>query len=154
MPVNGHDVASMEDMDRCGYLLFQSASEPSEHALRLLIGEAKPGEEKYDVAVGSTVFPSRTIQHRADCRLFEVRWMRCTTYMIRDEAYVAPDAYDQFNGRRFVLFSKSRLLDLTKASSIAELIGPVRHWGIYCLNHVIDVVSNEDPIVQIVKSPK
>jgi hypothetical protein len=146
--------ATIGDIDGCRHLFLHGVSEPNDHELRLLIAEAKLGEIDNDVVVGRTIFPSRPIRYTEDCRLFEVHWLHCAAYLVRDEAYAVPDSYDQFSGQRFVLYSKSRFLDLMLATTIKELVGPIRHWGILCLNHVVDVISKHDPVVRIARAPR
>ena len=70
-------------------------------------------------------------------------------YSVRNESYTVWDDYEEFDGKIFRIFSKSRYLDFISISTIAteEYPGPYKHYGMSCLNHVIDVVSNTDPII-------
>jgi hypothetical protein len=70
-------------------------------------------------------------------------------YSVRNESYTVWDDYEEFDVKIFRIFSKSRYLDFISISTIAteEYPGPYKHYGMSCLNHVIDVVSNTDPII-------
>jgi hypothetical protein len=145
--------ATIGDIDGCEYLYLEFAYEGGDHRLRLLITEAEVTDKVHHLVIGGTDFASNHIEHTAYCRCFEVTWPNSIAYSIRNESYCGPDGYEQFNGRSFVLYSKSRYLDFVSAATIAtkEYPGPFKHWGIFTLNHVIDVVSTDEPSVRIVQ---
>ncbi|WP_232289113.1 hypothetical protein [Paenibacillus sp. Aloe-11] len=70
-------------------------------------------------------------------------------YSVRNESYTVWDDYEQFDGKIFRVYSKSRYLDFIKISTIAtdDYPGPYKHYGISCSNHIIDIVSTSDPII-------
>ena len=51
-----------------------------------------------------------------------------------------------------MIYTKSRYLDFIKEHTLADQIcgdvyPPFRHYGIVCLNHIIDIVSIDTPKV-------
>ena len=83
---------------------------------------------------------------------YELFWDRYFTFMVRDEGAAAFRKEEVYLGLGVRLFRKSWLLDSISELSngsheIPEVRGPVKHFGIYCLNHIVDVLAYENPLV-------
>lgn len=146
-------MATIGDVDGCEYLYLEFAYEGGDHRLRLWITEAELTDKVTPLVIGGIDFAPKSIEHTADCRCFEVTWASTIAYSIRNESYCGRSRYEQFDGRHFVLYAKSHYLDFVSAATLAtqEYPGPFKHWGIFTLNHVIDVVSTDEPKIRIVK---
>ena len=94
---------------------------------------------------------ARVISHSEGCRVFEVCWPSYIAYSVRNESYVANDKYEQSAGRLLVKYTKSRFLEYVELGTFAtsEYPGSFAHWGVICSNHIIDVVSTEEPEVRM-----
>lgn len=150
-----------EQIDSCTWLYLDEIREPSDNELVIRILEAVTGEDKIGKntldplpEIREILRESKPIVHETGCRVFSLRWPTYIAYSIRNESYVTPDDYEQFEGRLFVKYSKSRYLDFVGSATFAtsEYPGPYAHYGIYCLNHIIDVVSISTPEIEIDKS--
>lgn len=145
------------EIQGCKWLFMNSISEPSDNELRLQIFEAvtlpasldtfRPLNEALDLnlPLGSP------IEHVTGCKIFTLQWPSYVAYSVRNESYTTVDNYEIFEGRNFVKYSKSRYLDFVRDATFADdgFPGPMTHWGIFCLNHIIDVVSCHQPDVSI-----
>jgi hypothetical protein len=91
------------------------------------------------------------IEHVKGCKIFTLQWRSYIAYSVRNESFTTADNYEIFEGRNFVKYSKSRYLDFVRDATFADdgFPGPMTHWGIFCLNHIIDVVACHPPEVSI-----
>lgn len=71
-------------------------------------------------------------------------------YSVRNESYAQHTSYEQLTGHKFRLYSRSHYLDFVEAATIAsnDYPGPMRHYGIICEDHIIDVVSVNEPDIE------
>jgi hypothetical protein len=84
---------------------------------------------------------------------YELVWDRYFTFMVRDESTAALRKGEEFAGHGVRLFKKSWLLaavpDLSNGlHDLPGIRGPVKHFGLYCLNHIVDVLAYEEPVVR------
>ena len=150
-----------EQIDACKWLYLDDVREPSDNELVIRILEAVSGEDEIDAnaldplrEIREILRESKPIVHESGCRVFHLRWPTYIAYSVRNESYVTPDDYEDFEGRLFVKYSKSRYLDFVGSATFAtsDYPGPFDHYGIYCLNHIIDVVSVSAPEIRVDKA--
>lgn len=76
-------------------------------------------------------------------------------HLTRNESYTAWDEYDIRKGLHFIIFERSRLLDMLDTLILHTVDhswpGIGRHFGIYTFEHIIDVISANDPIIKKIK---
>ena len=104
------------------------------------------------INIGSVLLSDvRAIETNPGNFSFELVWPTYILYSVRNESFANPDETEKWEGRLFCTYSKSHFLEYAKSSTIAsdEYPGPFQHWGINCLNHVIDVISHKQPILKI-----
>ena len=70
--------------------------------------------------------------------------------MERDESYTVYDEYEISRGRWLMVFERSRLMDDLAHHTFAtdRYPGPLTHYGIYCEDHLIDVVTTSTPSIR------
>lgn len=80
---------------------------------------------------------------------FRISFRSYVAFNVRVEHFFAPEAEADFEGSQFVRFKKSRYLDYVNDTSYGEEVHPGRnfHYGIYCLNQLVDVITKEAPQV-------
>lgn len=147
----------VSEISSCKWIFLTSIGEPEENSLQLEISEAMtlhdPEAEarplieslEHGLPLGSP------IKHVTGCRVFIVEWPNYVAYSVRNESYVTKDEYEIFEGRNFVKYTKSRYLDFVAQATFAgdRYPGPMTHWGVFCLNHIVDVVSCSEPLLQV-----
>ena len=148
----------IEEIQSCQYLFMHEIGEPIDNELRIVIHEAKAGvagkrkvaEEQSEV-LKKILEKAAPIEHGADCKIFELYWPSYVAYSVRNESYTTVDDYEKFEGRLIVKYTKSRYLDFVSKATFADSTfpGPLSHFGIFCLNHIIDVISTEEPHVTV-----
>ena len=137
-----------QQLNDCKCIFLQSLSEPEENAINAIILEAKSGE-LVDRGVVRPVTGLSPIEHTKGCRVFEISWRSYIAYAVRNESY-AQNGTDEFEGRLFRISSKSHFLDYVTQATFAtpNFPGPFRHWTLACLNHVVEVVSQVEPVMR------
>jgi hypothetical protein len=152
--------SSVAEIRSCEWLFLRTLEEPQDNALRIVVEEARAGAPADPKAAAeaaslpgleSILQGARLISHTQGCRVFEVTWPSYIAYSVRNESYVANDRHEEYEGRLLVKYTKSRFLDYVELGTFAtpEYPGPSSHWGVICGNHVIDVVSTEEPEVRV-----
>lgn len=84
---------------------------------------------------------------------YEIIFEDYVLHMTRKESFTTGDDYEIRHGKYFILFERSRLLDSMSAFVECELIKAVRdnvsrHYGIYCQNHIVDIITTNEPIIR------
>ncbi|MBT2690851.1 hypothetical protein J7I93_22185 [Bacillus sp. ISL-47] len=134
-----------------GYIYLNSIFEPEDNTLIIDIDRCKTN----DIIVGENDTSSSYGSIYADETLPIIRlkfdWY--IAYSIRNESFTTMDEYELYEGRVFSLYSKSRYLDFIEVGTIAGEIypGPLKHYGINALNHIIDVISTEPPSISVIQ---
>ncbi|MBO7746986.1 hypothetical protein I8J29_22540 [Paenibacillus sp. MWE-103] len=90
-------------------------------------------------------------QDDAKFPLIEIAFDSYIGFSIRKESYTLWDDYEEFEGKIFRVFEKSRYLDFIRLATFAseEHPGPFKHYGVAGLNHIVDIISSDDPIVRV-----
>ena len=90
--------------------------------------------------------------------VYEITFEDYIINQTRNESYATYDEYEIRKGNPLIIFEKSRLLDLlpqlTACTSCTDgTFYPEKwtHYGIYCENHVIDVISCSQPKIRKVQ---
>ncbi len=149
-------------LDSCQYLYLRDLGEPRDNSLRLVIQEADASGEVDAshpiVKLFGNAFGDyrkgelRSIVSDASSRSFELYWDRYVAYAIHNEGFQGADETAESTGRLLRTHSRSRFLDYILESTFAAAVLdlPLVHFGIYCQNHNIDVVSTERPSIKII----
>ena len=144
-----------EVIDACKWIFLREIGEPEENSLRLVIEEAKSDGPHEDIEIlpGKVISGTRAIESDATCRAFELVWLSYVSYSVRNESFCTLDKEERWEGRLFCLYSKSHFLDYVAQATFAsaDYPGPLQHWGVNCLNHIVDVVSIAEPQVREIK---
>lgn len=92
-------------------------------------------------------------------KTYEIIFDHYILYQTRNESYCSWDNYEIRNGKYFIIFSKSRMLDFLLQITDCEKLedgtaypGEWKHFGIYCQNHVIDIISCNEPTIRQIDS--
>ena len=91
-------------------------------------------------------------------QLYKICFDSYIMYQTGNESYASFDPNEIRTGDGLVLFEKSRFLDsLNKYSNAFDnengaFPDKFRHYGVYTLNHVVDIISHVKPTVEKVKS--
>lgn len=142
-------------MDACKWIYLREMSEPKDNTLRVVVEEAKADgpTEDVEIAPGIILSGSQAIESDSACRLFELSWSSYVSYSVRNESFCSIDDQEVHEGRLLCRYTKSHFLDyIAKATfASAEYPGPLVHWGVNCLNHIVDIISTVDPTIREIR---
>ena len=146
----------VDALSDCKYLFMTEIGEPIDNELRIRVIEAKSGDPVdssilHDESLKGILKSASGISHHSGCKIFELIWPSYIAYSVRNESFVSSDAYEEFEGKLLVTYKKSRYLDFVASATFAkpDYPGPFKHLGIFCLNHIVDVVSMDDPKISV-----
>ncbi len=119
-----------------------------------MVEEASADGPPEDIEIlGKVIEGTRPIESGPGCRLFELVWPSYVAYSVRNESYTSWDDAERWEGKLLRLYSESHFLDYVRRATFAsnDYPGPMRHWGLVCLRHVVDVVSTAGPKVRLLR---
>lgn len=151
---SGEQVVSVLNRAECFYL--RHISEPTENSLRLVVEEARVNRSKLGGGSASRnqfseiLKDASPIEVMEGCRTFELSWDRYIAYLVTEELVgSAGDHGDEvYTGNLFRIYSKSHFLDHLGRDTRGH-IGPLTHYKLICLNHLIDVASCSPPEIRL-----
>lgn len=115
----------------------------------------KPTEADIEDNVLKTILKNTVPLYPDDNNTYEIVFDHYILYQTRNESYCSRDDYEIRKGDSFILFEKSRLLDMLPQITDCYMSndgiyypGEWKHYGIYCLNHIIDIISCNEPIIR------
>ena len=80
------------------------------------------------------------------CKKFELVWQVYVAYLVTEEVVGSCGQYqdESYTGKMFRVYTKSHFLDHLARNTGAH-VGPIQHYKLTCLNHLIDVASYAPP---------
>jgi hypothetical protein len=144
------------------YLYLREICEPRDNSLRLVLEEAAVNDTKVGSQLGTEeylaqalrdtgIFDSaQPIESSATSRTFELFWKHYVAYLVTEECVGSRGSYtdEVYTGKLLRQYSTSHFLEHL-ARDTGGHTGPLQHYKLICLNHLIDVVSEEPPEIQI-----
>lgn len=91
------------------------------------------------------------IEHRRGCKVFTLYWPSYIAYAVENESYASGSPEEESSGRLFREYTKSAYLDYLAIATFAakDYPGPFKHWGVMCLDHIINVASTDEPVINV-----
>lgn len=142
----------VEQIDREEWIYFREISEPDINVLRVVIEGAKTNNETYDLDLGeANIKDVHPIVSDEICDAYEIVFRTYIAYAVLNESYASVDESEECTGKYFRVYSKSRFLDYLRAASFADddYPGKFTHYEIACLDHVVEVVSVDEPEISL-----
>jgi hypothetical protein len=150
----------VEALRSCKYLFLHSIAEAEGEGLVLVLHEAACGGPSAIDTIAQEPMPevrkilaeSTAIVHGPGCRVFSLRWSRYIGYSVENESYALPEPESSSSqGRLPVEFTSSVYLSYLKQVTFAgdDYPGPFKHWAVYCLDHIVNVASQDHPEVHV-----
>lgn len=145
--------ASYEDIDSCHSLLMLEMTEPYDNSLRIIVGETSLGEP-HNLSVPGTDFVFegvRPIDHRAGDRTFSLTWPSYVAHVVSNESFALPqNAEEEFGKFLRRLRGSAFLRYIGETTWWDDRYGTQRHWSVGCENHIIDIISVDEPNIELI----
>lgn len=132
-------------------IYLNNLEEPQENFLRLAFIKSKTNVISEYINIGDKVIKNvHSIDYDYMNPLIQIDFESYIGYSILNESFTSMDHYEDFEGKAFRIYRKSRYLDFIKVGTFAseDYPGAFKHYGIVCFNHIIDIVSVSEPIVK------
>lgn len=140
------------------FIYLIEINEPSDNVLRLVISEAQERETDQDLKIEDAVLSSvlsnaKELVADESCNAYEILFQDYVAYSVRNESFVSVDDSEKWTGRLFQTYSRSHFLAYVRVATFAsdDYPGKLGHYGINCLNHIVDVVSASQPIISLIR---
>lgn len=149
-------MTNFEKINSFGSFFLTDIYEPEDNALFLEIKKSLISEVKEDVVIGDKTFTDvQRIQVDKKLDYFTILFENYVSYHIINESF------PNFNEREgeciggtssFCIYSQSTYLDFILKETYANAIfpGDLKHYCLYCQNHVIHIVSMTKPTIEII----
>ncbi len=154
MPEN---IENFAVVNRCKYVYLRAISEPKDNSLRIVIEEAVVDESRMNLGDDITqirtdlVTSYRSIEPDESCELFELYWKHYVAYLVTEEGVGSCGKYDDetYTGKLLRKYKNSHFLDHL-ARDTGGHFKPIQHFKLICLNHLIDVASEDPPDIRVI----
>lgn len=136
-----------------------SLSESGDNELTIRLAPSFAGDigcgvaEELDPQLRKILSDARPLLPDKKCG-YEIIFDRYIIYQIRNESFFSGSPEDKFSGQFLRIYQKSFLLDNLSIITDAQILNdggfyPAKwaHYGIVTLNHIIDIISFNNPIV-------
>jgi len=143
------------------YLFLKDLIDTNDNELTVDIVCSKPSPELLDAVDDdkvSAILSTAVQLVPDDTRIYRIRFEHYIIYQGRNESYAYnDDRCHTTKGKGLILFERSKLLEYVSdaidvyTAMHMEGENKLRHYGIYTLNNIIDVVTFFEPIVEKVK---
>jgi hypothetical protein len=128
---------------------YLGLTEPEENSLRLFFSRSKSIPKP--LVLGDKIYEeASSIIIDEDLPVIQIDFETYIGYSVLNESFTSWDDTEEFEGNIFRIYSKSKYLDFIRVGTFAseDYPGPFKHYGMACLNHIVDVVSTSEPIVK------
>ncbi len=143
---------NFESINSHGCIYLGNISEPQDNSLRLVLEEGSFDDEErpLDPLMCEILgIPAPDPDKQTD--IYEVIFNSYIGYTVLDESYVqAPHSSDETPLPVFRVYQQSKYLDFIKDSTQAVITheGKLQQYSFKCLNHLIDVIASEPPVIR------
>lgn len=133
----------LKDIDLIG------KSEPQLNSLRLFFERRKVSENLEKFELGDKSYEGYSVITDERLPIIQIDFEDYISYSVTNESFTIWDEYEEFDGNAFRVYSKSRFLDFVKIHTFAsdDYPGPFKHYGMVCMDHIVDVASTSPPII-------
>ncbi|NRT80545.1 hypothetical protein [Clostridium beijerinckii] len=138
-------------------IYLNNLNEPQENFLRLTFIKSKTNVISQSINIGNKVIKNvNSINYDYTNPLIQIDFESYIGYSILNESFTSMDNYEEFEGKSFRICRRSRYLDFIKVGTFAskDYPGTFKHYGIVCLNHIIDIVSVSEPVIKEIQMSK
>jgi hypothetical protein len=127
---------------------LRDIGEPDDNVLRLVILEGGPAGPEQEV--DGTDLKAIPVLPLPESRPLELVWDNYVVYAVRNESFVNAEHVRPVSQAMLTERTGTEFLAFVTRSTMAgdAYPGPLRHWELLCLNHVIDVAAVSAPAIR------
>lgn len=138
-----------------GYVFLLKTEETENNCIKFTVALSRIDEKTADTAhdipaVEALIEKSAPLRPDTN-EMYEIIFDNYIIHQTRNESFCSWDDYEIREGKNFIEFTRSRLLDFFPLITDYFYEEKAKHYGIYCLNHIIDIISWREPIIKKIK---
>ncbi|HWD88501.1 MAG TPA: hypothetical protein VG367_10270 [Mucilaginibacter sp.] len=142
-----------DEINKLEYLFLVNIKDLPANRLLITIKAATISDKEEDLMVGDkNLGPVRRIESEGPWLEFELFFQTYGAYSITNESFSMMQDNEERVGRLFCVYSKSNYLDYIRNNTIVDYTydynQELKHYGINCQHHTIDIVTISEPIVK------
>lgn len=140
-----------DEINGLKYLFFVKLSEPEDNRLSIIVKEATVSKRAADVIIGNkNIGSAKRINYNGSGNKYEIYFNTYAAYSIIDESFYMFKDNQERLGRLLCIYSKSNYIEYIRMNTIVEHIreGELKHYAINCLNHIIDIITIDEPVIK------
>jgi hypothetical protein len=129
-----------------GPILLERMYEPEENSLFIIVNFTSTLEEESVYMMDHQIRASPVVPDTS--KQIHIFFPSYISYVTTNEAYCYMQGNEIYEGDTFRIHKHSRFRDFVKLETFADGMFPEKeytHYQIPCLNHIIDVISFEEP---------
>jgi hypothetical protein len=133
------------------YIDLIHIGEPEQNQLQMIIEEVKPSGPITSVELGDVKIENvQEIKATPDCALYSVVFGSYILYSVLNESFISPKDDEVCEGRKLCICIKSSFLNYLDRISFADsdFPGEFKHYRLNCSNHIVDIASVDEPIIE------
>jgi hypothetical protein len=144
---------NFEEINNFGELFLTALYEPSDNSLSIEVTESFRSPVPEDVIIGQKVMKDcHKVSVNEYGTSFDIFFINYVAYQVVNESfYNFNDNSNYVAGKyaTFCVFSESSYLDFILKETYAHVIfpGELKHYGLYCPNHIIHIISMDEPVI-------
>lgn len=155
-----HDYSALQLLEKVKHLYLREICEPRDNSLRIVVTEAVVSSRKPEpqpggflaqaVSDAGALEGANPIETTDSCRVFELYWKHYVAYLVTEECAGSRGIYSDelYSGTLLRRYSKSHFLEHLERDT-GGYGQPLLHFKLVCLNHLIDVASEESPVIKL-----
>ncbi|MEH7098233.1 hypothetical protein [Neobacillus vireti] len=138
-----------QDLMNLKYVDLIGSTEPTVNSLRLYFERRKVSEVVEKFELGDSTFEGSDVIIDEKLPIIQMDFDNYISYSVTNESFTVWDEYEEFEGKAFRIYIKSCFLDYIQNSTIASEVypGPFKHYGMVCIDHIINIVSISEPTI-------
>ena len=146
-------------LNQAKYLYLRHISEPRDNSLRLVVEEAVETQSNAKSTkalaaqlpeIAEILTGAQSIESADECKRFEIQWNQYVAYLVTEELAGSGGKYEDevYEGKLLRRYTKSHFL-YHLSRDTGSHTGPILHYKLICLNHLIDVAAYQPPEIRL-----
>lgn len=147
-------MTNFQEINNYGSIFLTDLFEPQDNnSLILKVRDSVTSEIEEDLLVGDKTIPNFRVSINPNGAQFKIYFKSYVAYHVMNESFINFNEHEEFESGKFSTFckfSKSNYLDFISKETLADEMypGELKHFGLYCLNHVIHIVFLVEPEIE------
>jgi len=146
-------MVNFDQINNYGSLFLTNLHEPSDNSLTIEVKESFTSPIPQNVEIsGKTFTDCYKVSVNEYGPGFKISFINYVSYQVLNESFYSFNDRDNYIAGKystFRVYSQSAYLDYILKETYADIIFPneIKHFALYCSNHIIHIISLNDPII-------